>query len=321
MRGRALVPPLVSVCIPTYNSAETITRCLESVVAQRGVDFELLVVDDDSSDDTVSTVRAFLRPGDRLIVNETRLGLVGNHNRCLELARGKYIQFVHADDELLADALFKLTRELDSSNAGFAFAPRRVVTDDEDFLRRYGCLHKSFRGLAATNDGRRLTTQIALRGVHENWIGEPTSVMFSRTLALEAGLFRDDIYQALDLDLWLRLMVRSRVCFHSEALSIRNHTSATETERNKSSGRAWLDQLRVLSTLAVDPEAPRSLRAINSLWWVAIWLRVVVESVAFGPSRSTRLKLALKAPICEFSRAREVFDCAEHASTSETTAT
>lgn len=112
------VIPTVSVCVPTYNSAATLRRCLDSVLAQAGVDFEVLVVDDASADDTTDLAGELLRPGDRLVVNDSRLGLVGNHNRCLELARGTYVQFVHADDWLLPGALQSLVGAVREADAG-----------------------------------------------------------------------------------------------------------------------------------------------------------------------------------------------------------
>ena len=112
--------PLISVCVPIYNNSATLARCLRSIVDQDG-DFEILVVDDASSDDSVAVAATMLRPGDRLTVNESNLGQVQNHNRCLELARGRYIQFVHCDDYLLPGALQKLARCFDDPTRGTGF--------------------------------------------------------------------------------------------------------------------------------------------------------------------------------------------------------
>lgn len=299
--------PTVSVCIPMYNNATTIERCLGSVLTQEGIDFEVLVVDDDSRDDSAAIVSAALRPGDRLIRNDSRLGIAGNHNRCLEHARGTYIQFVHADDWLLPGALRTLARELNDSNAGMVFAPRQVVTKDAEFLRKYGRPHAHFRSLRQRNEGSSLVLQIALFGIHGNWVGEPTCVMFRRHLAFEAGMFRDDIYQLLDLDLWLRLMLRSTVSFLPRELSARCHNGDTESARNKAIRRDWLDQLRVITSMVVDPSAPPLIRVVSLVWWFLIWPRVVVEGVALGPERYAHLKASVSAPFCEFASARSIF--------------
>ena len=204
--------PAVSVCVPTYNNGETIERCLRSILDQEGVEFEIVVVDDDSSDETAEIAARMLRPGDRLIRNESRVGLNQNHNKCLEQARGRCIQFVHGDDWLLPRALRTMSECFDDPTVGMAFAPRRVDTDDLKWKDRYGNLQTRFRGLRARNHGPSLVRQMALHGANGNWIGEPTCVMFRHRLALDAGGFRNDIYQLVDLDLWDRLMLRSTVC-------------------------------------------------------------------------------------------------------------
>lgn len=134
--GDAPAKPLISVCVPMYNNAATIERCLRSVLDQDGVEFEIVIVDDQSTDDGAAIATSLLRPGDRLIRNDSRLGLNGNHNRCLELARGDYIQFLHGDDWLLPGALKTLARCFDGPDVGLAFAPRHVQTDDLPWSER-----------------------------------------------------------------------------------------------------------------------------------------------------------------------------------------
>src|ERR1700746_1547890 len=105
--GLPAQPPL-SVVGPMYNNSAPIERCLRSILSQDGVEFEIVVCDDNSSDDGAAIAAAMLRPGDRLIRNQPNLGLNGNHNKCIELARGSLIQFVHGDDWLLPGALRRL---------------------------------------------------------------------------------------------------------------------------------------------------------------------------------------------------------------------
>ncbi|OBJ55164.1 glycosyltransferase family 2 protein [Mycobacterium asiaticum] len=295
--------PTVSVCVPMYNNGATIARCLNSILDQDGVDFEIVVVDDDSTDDCAATAAAMLRPQDRLVRNAPRLGLNGNHNKCVEVARGELIQFVHGDDWLLPGALATLASCFDDADVGMAFAPRKVETDDHDFQRQYGVLHTHFKTLDAHNDGPALVRQMAARGGLHNWIGEPTCVMFRRRLALEAGGFRDDVYQLVDLDIWYRLMLRSSVGFVPRELSVRTHTAATESARNLSMRRYWLDQLRILTWLAVDPASSAGVRTLAGLWWPVAWLSLL-QAVVWGPQRWTSLKTFSQAPFREFARAR-----------------
>lgn len=288
-----------------YNNSATIARCLRSILDQDGVEFEIVVVDDDSSDDSAEIAAGMLRAGDRLVRNSSRLGLNQNHNRCLEFARGSTIQIVHGDDWLLPGALKTLAPCFDDSTVGLAFAPRHVVTDDTDFQSRYGRLHTRFRNLRAHNHGPSLARQMVAHGARGNWIGELTCVMFRRRVAIQAGGFRDDIYQLVDLDFWLRLMLRSEVCFVPQELSVRSHTAATETTRNLSTRRYWLDQLRILTWLIVDPASTVAIRLIAGLWWLPTWLGLL-EIVVYGQQRWLRLRTLGRAPIREFAAARRL---------------
>ncbi len=297
--------PTVSVCVPMYNNAATIERCLRSILDQGGVDFEILVVDDDSSDDCVAIATALLRPGDRLVRNESRLGLNGNHNTCLQLVRGQCVQFVHGDDWLLPGALEALAPYFDDPAVGMAFAPRRVVQDENlPRRRRVGPAHKHFWRLRERNHGHWLVAQQLVRAGAGNWIGEPTCVMFRRQLAREAGGLRNDIYQLVDLDFWYRLMVRSEVCFCPRELSVRTHTASTESMRIVKVGRNWLDQLRILTWLIIDPASPTSIRIIAGIRWPLTWLVLPFRVLVFGPERRSRLKTVACAPVSEFARAR-----------------
>ncbi|OBK19160.1 glycosyltransferase family 2 protein [Mycobacterium asiaticum] len=295
--------PTVSVCVPMYNNGATIARCLRSILDQDGVDFEIVVVDDDSTDDCAAVAAGMLRQQDRLVRNKPRLGLNGNHNRCLEVARGELVQFVHGDDWLLPGALRTLASCFDDAGVGMAFAPRKVETDDQDFVRQYGVLHTHFKDLQTHNGGSTLVRQMAARGGLHNWIGEPTCVMFRRRLALAAGAFRDDVYQLVDLDLWYRLMSRSAVGFVPQELSVRTHTASTESARNLAMRRYWLDQLRILTWLAVDPASSATVRTLAYLWWLPAWLSLL-QAVVWGPQRWVCLKTFCQAPFREFARAR-----------------
>src|SRR6185369_13911842 len=109
----------VSVCIPTYNYGNYIAETIESVLAQNYSDFELLIIDDGSTDRTAEIVDSYARqdPRIRLIVNEVNLGMVENWNSCLEQAKGEYIKFVFGDDLLASpDALGRMTALLDNDN-------------------------------------------------------------------------------------------------------------------------------------------------------------------------------------------------------------
>lgn len=95
--------PLVSVCMPMYNASEYLRECIDSVLAQSFEDFEFLIVDDGSTDDSVSIVRFYADPRIRLIQNNH--DYIGSLNILLDEARGKYIARMDADDVMMPERL------------------------------------------------------------------------------------------------------------------------------------------------------------------------------------------------------------------------
>src|SRR5690606_18559170 len=86
----------------TYNGARYLRECLDGIVSQTFGDFEVVIVDDASRDDTLDIVNEYAARDTRfrLYRNEQNRGLVGNWNRCLELAEGEWIKFVFQDDTI-----------------------------------------------------------------------------------------------------------------------------------------------------------------------------------------------------------------------------
>lgn len=98
---------MVTVVIPTYNSSKTIKRTIDSVINQTYTDWEILVVDDCSSDRTQRIVRDYTKKNDkiRLIVNEKNQGVGVTRHVGIENANGEWITFLDSDDELMKDFL------------------------------------------------------------------------------------------------------------------------------------------------------------------------------------------------------------------------
>jgi len=104
--------PEVSFCIPVYNAAARIERCLRGVLAQQAPSREILVVDNCSTDDTAARARRLLAgiADARVVINEKNLGRMENANRCLELAAGRYVKFALVNDVLLPGSTEMLLR-------------------------------------------------------------------------------------------------------------------------------------------------------------------------------------------------------------------
>lgn len=111
--------PLVSVVIPAYNRADSIAAAIDSVLRQSFCDFELLVVDDGSTDGTQSVVRGIDDPRLRLIEVPHNMGAGAARNLGIEAARGEWIAFQDSDDEWLPLKLEKQMARVSASGAGY----------------------------------------------------------------------------------------------------------------------------------------------------------------------------------------------------------
>lgn len=126
--------PHISVTIPVYNRAHLVGRTIDSVLSQDFEDWDLLVVDDGSTDDTVEVVQEYCRRDRRvhLEVNPKNLGLTRNWNRCLDLAAGPLVQVLLSDDLIDPDYLGIVSRLFDQHpEMGFVAASCRYIDADD----------------------------------------------------------------------------------------------------------------------------------------------------------------------------------------------
>lgn len=98
--------PKISVCIPTYNSGEFLSEAIQSVLDQSFQNFELIISDNASEDNTTEIVNAFNDSRIQYYRNKKNIGMYENFNHCLDLAEGEYIKFLCATDYLVR-AIFK----------------------------------------------------------------------------------------------------------------------------------------------------------------------------------------------------------------------
>jgi glycosyltransferase involved in cell wall biosynthesis len=198
--------PRVSVCLCTYNGAKVVDRAVRSVLNQSYDDFELLVVDDASTDATVDVVRTYADPRIRIIRNTQTLGNARNRSRAVQLASGQLIKFLDQDDWLAPECLQRHTSLFARRpDLGFTFSRRALHLEDPSqseariWSERYGELHLGFGKLAEVNSGRGLFARLLEARFHDNWVGEPSCVMVRRACLLRSGLFNRFLRQMLDL--------------------------------------------------------------------------------------------------------------------------
>ena len=186
-------PPLVSVVVPTRNRAAMLRRAIDSVAAQTFAGFELLVVDDASTDDTLQLLASLPDPRLRVLTSPCAGGAPRARNRGVAAARGRFVAFLDDDDEWLPQ---KLERQL----AVFARGPARL-----------GLVHGG-SSVVASATGRVVHTVVPTPGLAvrpADFLGEisfTTSVVLVRRSCFdEVGVFDEALAGAQDRDLWIRL--------------------------------------------------------------------------------------------------------------------
>jgi glycosyltransferase involved in cell wall biosynthesis len=246
--------PKISVLIPTYNYARFLPEAIESVLAQDFRDFELLIVDDCSTDDTAGVVQPFCARDARIrfAVNPSNLGMVNNWNHCLAEARGDYIKFLFGDDVLChPQALGKMAALLERHPSATLAAAARVILDDQSKVVDI------YRPLSeGCHDGRKIIT-VCLMENGKNLVGEPSAVLFRKADAQRG--FDPRYRQIVDVEMWFHLLEKGNLVYTREPLCAFRCHPLQQTERNTDSGVAWKEHALFIASHAIQPQFPRQV--------------------------------------------------------------
>lgn len=219
--------PSVSVCIPTYNGAAYVEQAIRSVLDQSFTDFELWVVDDASTDDTANIVQSIHDPRLKLAQNPARLGLVGNWNRGLELARGEFVSLFHQDDVMRPGNLARKIAALQNSpTVGFAFSDVQRIDAGGAVLADHWFYPPPFAGTSTLTGADCLA---ALMG-GDNFIACP-SVVARRACFERMGSFNPHLPFTADLEMWLRFCLFYDVAYIETPLVQYRWHPGNETHR------------------------------------------------------------------------------------------
>lgn len=219
--------PKVSICIPVYNSANYLSAAIESAVAQQYENFEVLIVDDCSTDgsDLIANDYAARYKNVRFIHNQTNLGMVLNWNHCIQLARGEYIKFLFGDDILSSPYnLLRLATVLDEHpEVTLSCSFRSIIDPNGNILTERGFtpVNQSISGLLAIRD---------CLIVARNFIGEPSVVMFRKRDAKRG--FSCDYKQMVDLEMWFHLLSKGNIWCEKDSLAAFRRHPDQQTVQN-----------------------------------------------------------------------------------------
>ncbi len=230
----------VSVIIPTYNRAALVQEAVASVLAQTWREFELIVVDDGSTDDTPEALAPYASRI-RLLRRESRGGVSAARNAGMAAARGEWLAFLDSDDLWLPE---KLARQM----AYLAAHPEQLWCQTEETWVRRGVRLKQ------PPTHRKIGGRIFFQSL-ERCMVSPSAVILHRRLLEEHGGFDENLPAAEDYDLWLRLSWRYDIGLAPEPLIIKRGGHADQL-----SGQWGLDRYRIRALLKLlqEPELPAS---------------------------------------------------------------
>jgi len=212
--------PLVSICIPTYNSSKTIIETLQSIMEQTYDNIEIIVGDNNSSDDTTLKVMALkCKIGIKIFKNKENIGPAANNNELIKRAKGKYICIFHADDIYLPTIIEEQVKIMEMfSKCGAVFTLRQIIDENGKVLKKISLPFKLLIGF--TYGPKELFFPRMLQ--YGNIFVCPTA-MVRKEVYKKVGLYKtsenfdsknytDETQMVIDQDMWLRIMEKYRMC-------------------------------------------------------------------------------------------------------------
>ena len=194
--------PVVSVVLTSYNHRKFIREAIQSVLNQTFEDWELIIWDDDSVDDSWEIISAFIDPRIKRFRNPKNEGPVFGINRAIsEVATGKYIAIHHSDDVWFADKLQKQVDYLDQNpDIGAVFSEAQII--DELGRPLSSLMHFNYNARMLEKHSRYEWLNYFF--LHGNALWHP-SVLIRKHCYDVFGLYDDYLIQVPDLDMWVRL--------------------------------------------------------------------------------------------------------------------
>ncbi len=219
--------PIVTIVIPTFNRADFLKESIHSVLSQTFTDFELIVVDDGSTDHTEEVVREFSKV--RYVACPENSGVSHARNLGIGMARGRYICFLDSDDLWIKNKLETQILWMESHG------DCQVCYTDEIWIRRGVRVNPM-------NKHRKYSGDIFPHCL-PLCIVSPSSVLMRSSLFDEVGLFDEDLPVCEDYDLWLRISLKYPVHFIKEKLIVKQGG-----HEDQLSTKYWgMDRFRVIA--------------------------------------------------------------------------
>lgn len=205
--------PLVSICVPTYNSARYVRETLDSLLAQTYHNVEIIVSDNASLDETPAILREYAdKHGIRVLLNESNVGAGGNFNRLVAAARGEFIAIYHADDlydpSIVAESVSVLQAD---DSLGLVGTMAQAIDRSGKFLYSFA-LPRNVVNFGSQSYGFDTVMHGVLRTAGHSIFFITPSIMVRTKYYRELGGFDQQAFRSsVDYEMWLRIAVASPV--------------------------------------------------------------------------------------------------------------
>ena len=269
--------PPVSIIIPTYNRAKLLPLAIESVQAQTHPNWELIIVDDGSTDGTATIVAPFLRDGRIRYVQQINAGRSAARNHGARLAQHDWLIFLDSDDELTSNAL---AHHLAAANgADMTIGGVDLVDTQGQLLRQ--------RQPWQTNGS------LSLDGWLFDCYGQPSSVMVRRNVFARVGGFKSEMEPAEDWKLYLDLAAQQcqMAWTHASVCRYRLH----DTNSIHDIGAHTAAAMRVLQSLTSVVEASQLEQATT--WMMAVAANRALLAGELAEAQTMLMTLAARADV------------------------
>ena len=233
--------PNISVLLPAFNAEKYIEHAIQSILNQTYSNFELIILNDGSSDSTEEIIKSFKDTRILYINNEQNIGLVSTLNKGLKLAKGKYIARMDADDISYIDRFSKQYLFLENNPSYIICSSSRRNFNDSNNRE-----HISY--MPVSDSAIRISSIFGTPFTHP-------AVMFRKEIVLENILFYDKSFKyTQDYDLWIRMLKYGKGYNFNEALLAYRKTPGSQTFNNS---KNFKNRKKIISS--VQDKALKSL--------------------------------------------------------------
>lgn len=210
---------LVSVIIPTYNSQDTIYKAIQSVLMQTYGEIEIIVIDDGSTDSTVTIVEKLARFSENIrVFKQCRSGAAAARNVGLKMANGSYIQFLDSDDVLSLNKIENQVRKLQDRDGDLVFCRTMVFVNDKDLETNF--VHSANDFVPIDNEMCSYDLIRNLYGGHSVLMIQPNSFLSTKNLLDKVGFWNEELTLDDDGEYFTRVILfANKVLFDTNSVN------------------------------------------------------------------------------------------------------